>query len=206
MSDCDCGIKVTNQSQFKTLIMLLVINGVMFLVEVAIGVYANSTGLIADSLDMLADAIVYGISIYALGKSQLKKIRAAMASGIFQLTLACLVIADVVYRLMVGSKPQSILIMGIGAIALVANICCLWLISQHRQGEIHLRASWIFSRNDVIANLGVILAGLLVNLFSSRFPDLIIGIAITLLVFLGGLEIIRDAYRERVKLRRGMQL
>ncbi|MEM7760894.1 MAG: cation transporter, partial [Cyanobacteria bacterium P01_A01_bin.40] len=147
-----------------------------------------------------------GISIYALGKSQLKKIRAAMASGIFQLTLACLVIADVVYRLMVGSKPQSILIMGIGAIALVANICCLWLISQHRQGEIHLRASWIFSRNDVIANLGVILAGLLVNLFSSRFPDLIIGIAITLLVFLGGLEIIRDAYRERVKLRRGMQL
>ncbi|MEM7761828.1 MAG: cation transporter, partial [Cyanobacteria bacterium P01_A01_bin.40] len=86
--------------------MLLVINGVMFLVEVAIGVYANSTGLIADSLDMLADAIVYGISIYALGKSQLKKIRAAMASGIFQLTLACLVIADVVYRLMVGSKPQ----------------------------------------------------------------------------------------------------
>lgn len=204
MSDCDCGIKVTNQAQFKTLLILLAINGVMFLVEVITGVYANSTGLIADSLDMLADAVVYGISIYALGKSQFKKIRAAMVSGIFQMTLAGLVIVDVIKRFIVGSEPQSILIMGIGTIALVANICCLWLIAQHRQGEVHMRASWIFSRNDVIANLGVILAGLLVNLFNSRFPDLIIGVVITFLVFLGGIEIMRDARRERLNLRSGM--
>ncbi|MEM9509202.1 MAG: cation transporter [Cyanobacteria bacterium P01_E01_bin.35] len=106
--------------------------------------------------------------------------------------------------LLLAVNHNLYLIIGISAIALVANIYCLWLIAQHRQGEVHMRASWIFSRNNVIANLGIIFAGLLVNLFDSRFPDLIIGVIIALLVFLGGIEIMRDVRRERVNLHSGM--
>ena len=89
---------------------------------------------------------------------------------------------------------------GVGVVALVANVICLSLISKHRDGEIHMRASWIFSKNDVIANAGVILAGILVSVLDSRIPDLVIGSVIVLIVFRGGLMIISDARNERGKM------
>jgi len=94
---------------------------------------------------------------------------------------------------MLGSEPESIWIMGFGLLALLANVWCLLLIAKHRHGEIHMRASWIFSKNDVIANVGVILGGFLVYLFNSHLPDLLIGFAIALIVIRGGISIIKDA-------------
>jgi len=107
--------------------------------------------------------------------------------------LALGVLADVTRRFMLGSEPESIWMMGFGLLALLANVWCLLLIAKHRHGEIHMRASWIFSKNDVIANVGVILGGFLVYLFNSHLPDLLIGFAIALIVIRGGLAIIRDA-------------
>jgi cation diffusion facilitator family transporter len=190
---CNCSIEMKNQMERRTLWTLLTINAVMFFVELIVGLVAESTGLVADSLDMFADATVYGIALYAVGKALMKKIHAAMVSGIFQVALAGMVVADVVRRFIYGGEPISALMIGIGLLALVANITCLALIAKHRTGEVHMRASWIFSTNDVLANLGVIGAGLAVHFMGTHVPDLIVGAIIASLVFFGGMRIIRDA-------------
>jgi len=196
MSNCDCHIEVKDRQQQSVLIILLLINAGMFLIEGVLGVLSESTALIADSLDMLADATVYGIGLYAVGRAPLAKIHAARLSGIFQIMLGLMVLMDVLRRFIVGSEPDSLFMMLVGLAALVANMVCLMLIARHRDGEVHMRASWIFSKNDVIANLGIIVAGVLVYLFGSRLPDLLIGAAVSVLVIRGGLHIIQDARAE----------
>lgn len=196
MSDCDCTVEITDKSQSHVLIKLLVINATMFVIELGIGLYAQSTGLIADAMDMLADAIVYAIGLYAVGHSLKQKANAALLSGWFQLGLGLLILFDILRRIFVGSEPVSLLMMIVGSVALIANIICLKLIEEHRHGEVHMRASWIFSKNDVIANAGVILGGLLVWALDSRWPDLIIGTLIALLVLNGARHIIKDARNE----------
>jgi len=193
MSDCGCGAEQTDKPERKTLIVLLSINAFMFVSELVVGWLAQSTGLIADSLDMLADAAVYGLSLYAVGKGIVRQARAAQVSGLLQIILGLGVLFEVLRRLLFGSEPQSTLIIVVGSAALLANIICLVLISRHREGGVHMRASWIFSTNDVIANLGVIVSGLLVTILGSRFPDLIVGTIISLIVIRGGIKILHDA-------------
>lgn len=193
MSSCDCHSKETNTLQRSVLVTLLAVNGFMFVAEFVLGLIADSTGLLADSIDMLADATVYGISLYAVGRAASVKTNAARFSGYFQITLACGVFLDVVRRFVFGSEPVSTLMFGVGLVALAANVACLLLLAKHRKGEVHLRASWIFSMNDVIANLGVILAGILVHLTVSNLPDLVIGLLIVVVVFRGGIQIIRES-------------
>ena len=135
--------------------------------------------------------------MYAVGKEVFVKIKAAHISGIFQIILGVTVLFDIVRRAILGSEPESLLMVVVGIVALIANIICLRLISKHRDGEIHMRASWVFSKNDVIANLGVILGGVLVYLLDSRFPDLIIGLAISIIVIRGGIQLIKDAKNEK---------
>ncbi|MDY0124424.1 MAG: cation transporter [Sulfurimonas sp.] len=197
MSGCNCGTEQADKLERKTLLALLYINAFMFVTELIAGWLAQSTGLIADSLDMLADAAVYGISFYAVGKGVLHQAKAAQISGYLQVILGLGVLFEVVRRLLFGSEPQSALIISIGAVALAANIICLVLISKHRDGGVHMRASWIFSTNDVIANLGVILSGVLVAVMGSRFPDLIVGTIISLIVIRGGIKILKDAKQTR---------
>ena len=152
MSGCGCGVEIEHRSQSRVLIWLLLINAAMFLVEFGVGWWAQSTALIADAMDMLADAMVYGVGLYAVGKPLYAKIRAASLSGWLQVGIGLLVLADIVRRLVYGSEPISILMMVMGLVALIANTVCLVLISKHRDGEVHMRASWIFSKNDVIAS------------------------------------------------------
>ena len=196
MSDCGCEIEIKNREQQGILIRLMIVNGFMFVFEIGLGWYAQSTGLIADSIDMLADAIVYAIGLYAIGKSLQHKANAALISGYFQGLLGLMILVDIIRRVIVGSEPVSILMMTVGIIALIANIYCLRLIDKHKDGEVHMRASWIFSKNDVIANTGVILGGVLVWFFDSRWPDLIIGILISLVILNGAKHIVMDARRE----------
>jgi Co/Zn/Cd efflux system component len=197
MAGCECDVEVKNRKESTILIVLLSINAFMFFTEIILGILSESTALIADSLDMLADATVYGIGLYAVGRPVLTKIRAAHLSGVFQILLGASVSVDVVRRLIWGSEPESFLMISIGILAFIANIICLLLISKHKEGEVHMRASWIFSKNDVIANLGIIIAGGLVYLLDSRYPDLIIGMAISIIVIRGGLHIVRDARNEK---------
>lgn len=182
--------------QARVLWLLLAINATMFVVELVAGVLADSAGLLADSLDMFADAAVYGIGLYAVGRAAVHKARAALASGIFQLALGVDVLFEVVRRFVTGSEPIAAYMTAIGALALLANLGCLALLSKHRHGEVHMRASWIFSTNDVLANLGVMAAGGLVAQTGSRVPDLVIGALIAGLVVRGGVRIIAEARRE----------
>ena len=196
MAGCDCSVEIKNRGENKVLITLLAINALMFLVEIVLGILSDSTALIADSMDMLADATVYGIGLYAVGRAAIVKIKAAHISGIFQIILGSMVAIDVIRRTIIGSEPESLLMIIVGIAALIANLICLRLISKHRNGEVHMRASWIFSKNDVIANIGIIVGGCLVYLFDSRYPDLIIGLAISIIVIRGGIHIIKDAASE----------
>ncbi|MCF6325608.1 MAG: cation transporter [Gammaproteobacteria bacterium] len=197
MSGCGCDIEIKDKAQREVLIWLLAINGVMFIVEISAGIIADSTALIADSLDMLADAAVYAIGLYAVGRSLLVKVKAAHISGVFQIVLGLGVLFEIIRRTVVGSEPESMMMIMVGMVALIANTICLVLIYRHRQGEVHMRANWVFSKNDVIANLGVISAGLLVAYTGSFWPDLIIGLIIAAIVIRGGLHIVNDANREK---------
>lgn len=197
MADCGCAMEARNRQERHTLWIVLGINAFMFIFEMALGVIGESTGLVADSLDMFADASVYAISLYAVGRSAGIKIKAAKVSGGLQIFLALLVVFDVIRKCIMGSEPISALMMGVGGIALMANTACLMLIAKHRDGGIHMRASLIFSANDVIANTGVILSGLLVWVLGSRYPDLIIGSVIAGIVMRGGLRILKEAGAEK---------
>ncbi|MDY6797914.1 MAG: cation transporter [Pseudomonadota bacterium] len=173
-----------------TLWVLLAINGLMFLVEMTMGLIAQSAGLIADSLDMLADAAVYGLALYAVGHGIKMQVRAAHVAGILQLILAAGVLVEVGRRFLFGSDPQSLMMMTVASVALIANISCLLLIAKHREGGAHMKASWIFSANDVVINLGVILAGLLVAWTGTNYPDLIIGGIVGAIVLIGAKRIL----------------
>lgn len=195
---CNCNEELGVQAQRSALIALLCINAAMFVIEFFAGWIADSTALIADSMDMLADALVYGVSLYAVGRSIYAKMHAARLSGVFQILIGLGVAVDVIRRFLAGSEPESEYMIIVGLLALVANVICLSIIAKHRKGDIHMRASWIFSKNDVIANVGVISAGVLVSVLVSPLPDLIIGLIISVLVIRGGISILNDAKKEAV--------
>jgi len=189
-SGCSCGCAAAAaRAEARTLRWLLAINAVMFFVELGAGWLAQSTGLIADSLDMFADATVYGLALYAVGHAG-RQLGAARLSGWLQLLLALGALAEVLRRWLTGSAPEPLPMMGIALLALAANVTCMALLAKHRDGGAHMKASWIFSTNDVLANLGVILAGALVAWTGSNLPDLVIGTLIGLLVLNGARRIL----------------
>ena len=181
-----------NKVETRTLVLLLAINAAMFVVELAAGWIAQSTGLIADSLDMLADAGVYMVALLAVGSTTRRKTHAAALSGLIQLALAAGLAFEIARRAVTGSEPMSLLMILISALALVANAACVFLLRKHRDGEIHMRASWIFSTTDVQVNVGVMVAGLLVMITGSAWPDLVIGSLVCGLVVRGGVRILRQ--------------
>ena len=144
MSSCDCHIEVTDASQKGVLRKLLALNATMFVVELVVGIIGESTGVLADSLDMLADALVYSVALYAVGRCSSVKIKAAFLSGGFQLLIALGIGTDIVRRAITGSEPSSLLMFIVSIIALAVNAYCLKLISKEKEGEVHMRASYIF--------------------------------------------------------------
>ncbi|MBE9535733.1 MAG: cation transporter [Proteobacteria bacterium] len=199
MAGCDCEIEIKDKSERKVLYILLFINALMFAVELVFGWLAQSSGLIADSLDNLADAMVYGLALYAVGKSVAHKARSAYLNGGLQLILGTCALIDVGRRSIVGSDPEPVMMIAVSLAALAANVVCLAILTKHREGGVHMRATWICSRNDVIANLGVIIAGALVAFTASRLPDLIIGCIISIVVTRGGFQILDEAKKASPK-------
>ncbi len=179
------------KSESKVLWILLAINGSMFFGEITYGFIAQSTGLIADAMDMFADAAVYGVSLYAVGKPSILQKKAARFSGYTQLFLAFFVLVEVIRRFFYGSDPQVASMMIVSILALIANVVCLVLITRQRSEGAHMKASAIFSANDVIANSGVILAAILVYWTGSNIPDLIVGFIIAIVVTRGALSILK---------------
>lgn len=182
-----------NANQKKVLWFVLTINFAFFVIEMTTGIISKSMGLVADSLDMLADSLVYGISLFAVGGTVIKKKRIAKLAGYFQITLAIIGFVEVLRRFFGDEKLPDFSIMIIVSIfALIANGICLYILQKSKsKEEAHMKASIIFNSNDVIINLGVIIAGVLVNWLSSSTPDLIIGTIVFILVIQGAFRILK---------------
>jgi len=175
----------------KLLWSVLIINFSFFAIEIGAGLLSNSMGLVADSLDMLADAVVYGLSLWAVGAIGARKKKVATLSGYFQMFLAVLGLVEIVRRFFgFEAVPDFRIMIGVSMLALIANSICLVLLQKYRSQEAHMRASMIFTSNDVIINAGVILAGVLVLLTNSNIPDLIVGTVVFLIVVRGAVRIL----------------
>jgi Co/Zn/Cd efflux system component len=182
-----------NANQKKLLWTVLGINFLFFLVEMTTGLISKSMGLVADSIDMLADSFVYGISLFAVGGTLTRKKRIAKIAGYFQITLAIIGFAEVLRRFFIAEKlPDFSTMIIVSIFALIANGICLYLLQKSKsKEEAHMKASMIFTSNDVIINLGVIAAGVLVNWLNSNKPDLIIGTIVFGLVIQGAIRILK---------------
>ena len=179
--------------QRRVLVTVLVINAVMFVLEFGAGIVAGSTALMADATDMLGDALVYGVSIYALSRSTRWKAGAAMFKGLFILALGLGIVANVIAKMQSGIPPSSVLMLVFGAMALVANLFCLRLLWRFRSHDLNMASTFECSRNDVISNSGVIVAAGAVALLNSPWPDIIIGSAMAILFLRSSLRVIAQA-------------
>jgi cation diffusion facilitator family transporter len=169
----------------------------MFVVEVASGWLAHSTGLVADGLDMLTDASAYAIALVAIGRSQAFKAKAATLSGALLLLVGIGLLIEIAWLAYSGSEPAGAWMMAVALVALAVNIIVLRLLARHRSDEVHLRAAWIFTRADVVANAAVIVSGAAVIATGIRFFDLLVGAGIGLYVIKEAFEILGEAKAAR---------
>ena len=193
-SENDANLQVMRQRQAQMLWAVLAINAVMFSVEFGAGWWAGSTALMGDSLDMLGDAMVYALSLFVVAKSLRWKAVSAGVKGAIMLGFGILVLGEAIHKAASGYAPESSLMIGIGALALVANVLCLILLTRHREDDVNMRSSWVCSRNDLFANSGVIAAGVLVMTTGSVWPDVIVGFAIAVLFLQSSVGVLSDAW------------
>ena len=191
-NEVELPLTTDDAHQRKILWWVLGINFGFFVLEMTTGWIAKLMGLIADSLDMLADSIVYGLSLFAVGATTARKKKVAGISGYFQMGLALLGFGEVLRRFFSGSDtPLFQWMIIVSLLALVGNLVSLWLINRAKSDEAHMQASAIFTSNDIIVNGGVILAGVLVYLLSSKWPDLVIGGIVFAFVMRGAVRILK---------------
>ncbi len=180
------------KSQRNLLWIVLAINFAFFVLEMTTGLISGSMGLVADSLDMLADSPVYAISLFAVGAAAGRKRNIAKLAGYFQLMLAAMGFIEVIRRTLgIEEMPDFKTMIVVSVLALMANGFCLVLLQKSKSKEAHMQATMIFTSNDVIINLGVIIAGILVSWLGSNKPDLIIGTIVFAVVVRGALKILK---------------
>ena len=180
-------------SQKRVLLAVLLINAVMFVLEFGAGLIAGSAALMADSADMFGDALVYGLSLYALSRSGRWKAGVALAKGGFILLLCVGVLADVVIKVGTGVPPSSTLMLIFGWLALAANLICLRLLWRFRAQDVNMSSTFECSRNDALSNIGVLIAAGAVALSHSPWPDIIVGVAIAIILLRSSIRVIGSA-------------
>jgi Co/Zn/Cd efflux system component len=179
--------------QRRTLRIVLWLNAVMFVTELGAGLAAHSTALIADSVDMLGDAIVYGFSLHAVARGAVWQARVALLKGLIMAAFGVGVLVEVTHKLIVGVVPTSGVMTVVGLAALAANTVCLVLLSRHRGDDINMRSARACSRNDDIANGGVLVAAGGVALARSAWPDIVVGLAVAAMFAGSAIRIVREA-------------
>ena len=179
--------------QRRVLIVVLIINAVMFFAEFGAGLVAGSAALMADATDMLGDALVYGVSLYAIARSDRWKAGVAAFKGAFILVLGLGILVNVAIKLQSGVPPSSSLMLTFGGAALVANFVCLGLLWRFRAQDVNMASTWECSRNDVISNVGVLIAAALVAATSSPWPDIIVGLAMAAVVLRSAVRVLGDS-------------
>jgi Co/Zn/Cd efflux system component len=187
-------VSEAESNERRVLVVALVINAVLFVAEFAAGVVSKSMGLLADSLDMLADASVYALSLVAVGGSTLRKKRLAATSGYLQLGLALFGLIEVARRFLVGEDaPDARTMIIVSFIALAGNIATMLILRRAKSPEAHFQASWIFTANDIKVNGLVIVSAVIVAITDNPTADLIAGAAIFLIVANGARRILKLA-------------
>ncbi len=194
MKDC-CEVRSVPDRQRRVLRVVLVINVAMFVVELAAGLLANSTALLADAADMLGDALVYAFSLYVIGRGPAWQARAALLKGGIMAAFGLGLVVEVGTKLARGVTPSADLMSGVGLLALAANASVLAALWRHRADDINMRSVWLCSRNDVTANVGVLLAAAGVALTGSAWPDIAVGLGIAALFVVSAVGVIRAALR-----------
>jgi Co/Zn/Cd efflux system component len=191
--DTCCEIRPVHARQRRILGVVLAINLAMFAVELAAGLAAHSTALLADSADMLGDAVVYAFSLYVVGRAPVWQSRAALLKGGLMAAFGVGVLAEIVSKLLRGVTPEAGIMSGVGMLALAANAAVLGLLWRHRADDLNMRSVWLCSRNDVVANGAVLLAALGVALSGSAWPDIAVGLGIAALFAQSAVSIVRQA-------------
>jgi cation diffusion facilitator family transporter len=194
--DKSCEITVLREKHSRVLKIVLAINAVMFLLEGTTGWFANSTSLMADALDMLGDALVYGMSLYVLTQSQKQQAQVAMVKGGFMLLFGLFVLGEAIYKVFNPIMPNVEMMGIVGLVALAANLICFFMLYTHREDNLNMSSTWLCSRNDLIANIGVLSAAGLSYWLASRWPDILVGSLIALLFLKSAWIIIRQAIQE----------
>lgn len=201
----DCCIDKTwaidglRKRQTATLRFVLLVNAAMFVIELVSGLLAGSVALLADSLDMLGDALVYGFSLYVVARGPVWKARASVAKAAMMGLFGLFVFAQLVYKLLFPQLPMVETMSAIGALALAANGVCFALLWHHRAEDINMRSVWLCSRNDLIANAAVLLAALTVRITLSSWPDITVG-AFICVIFLRSAFLVARQGRAELRL------
>jgi len=200
MSDCcqnkDNEILELQQKQRKVLIIVLLLNAMMFAVEFSYGVISQSTALMADSLDMLGDAIVYALGLYVIAKGPKWKAISAVLKGLIMILFGLYVLVEALNKIQTDIMPAASIMGPIAVIALLVNLICVYLLFSHRDDDINMNSTWICSRNDIIANTSVIAASCLVWAFKTKWPDIIVGLALCGLFLKSAFSVLSNAYKE----------
>jgi len=190
-----CEVTAMRANHSRVLWAVLVINAVMFLVEGVAGLLASSTSLLADALVMFGDALVYGFSLLVLARSARWQAGAALAKGIFMLAFGIGVLAEAFYKMLTPVMPGVATMGVIGTFALCANLVCFFLLYRHRSDNLNMSSTWLCSRNDLIANVGVLLAAGGSYLWASRWPDIVVGVGIAVLFLHSAFGVLRQSLR-----------
>jgi len=205
MGDCcndkACELDALRGRQSSTLKWVLGINAVMFVVELTAGLASGSLALLADSLDMLGDALVYGFSLYVVARGARMKAWAALSKGIIMAMFGLFVMGQAIYQMLFPHVPGFEVIGAIGLLALAANSLCFALLWRHRSDDLNMSSVWLCSRNDLIANVSVLLAAAGVWLTHSGWPDILVGLALAALFARSALLVLRAAVSELRKTR-----
>ncbi len=186
----------------RVLWVVLSVNACMFVVEFGAGLLSGSSALLADSLDMLGDSLVYGFSLFVVHRTLAWKAGAALFKGAIMAVFGVAVLIEVAFKLRSGMPPEAPTMAAIGAIALAANTLCFALLWRHRADDINLRSTWLCSRNDLIANGAVLAAAALVAWSGSRWPDILVGLGIAALFLRTAVGVLRGAFAELGRARR----
>jgi len=195
MKDCCQITEDYTDRQRRVLSVVLWINVAMFVVEFGAGLIAHSTSLLADSFDMIGDAIVYGFSLYVVARGSVWQARGALLKGLIMAAFGAGVLAEVATKLVTGAVPVAETMGAIGALALAANVACLALLWPRRADDVNMRSVWTCSLNDVAGNVGVLAAGAGVAFTRQAWPDIIVGLVIAGLFAGSAVRVIRDARR-----------
>lgn len=191
--DKSCEIITLRDRHGRVLWIVLIINAVMFLVEGSAGLVAHSTALLADALDMLGDALVYGFSLFVLARSARWQAGAALAKGSFMFLFGIGVLGEAMYKMFHPVMPSTGTMGIIGGLALAANLVCFFLLYRHRSDNLNMSSTWLCSRNDLIANVGVLLAAAVSYSLLSRWPDIVVGVIIASLFLSSAFKVLRGS-------------